>query len=147
MNTSSRVSSSRPYGESVMTRRLFIATAAIEAATSVALVIAPAIVVRMLLGASLDADGDVVIARIAGAALFSLAIVCWTARSDGHSTISRGLLCALLFYNLAIVLLLMHANLGEHLAALGLWPAVGLHAAFSLWCIVNLRKPASGVPN
>jgi hypothetical protein len=59
---------------------LLTITAALEAATGVA--VAPSSVVLVLLGSQLDSPASLVIARVLGAALFSLGAACWLAR-DG----------------------------------------------------------------
>ena len=127
----------------MQTSRLFIATAVIEAATGLALLIAPGLVVGILVGAAADAPGGMVVARVAALAMLSISIACWVARGDGQSGASRGLVLALLFYNSAVALLLVHASVGLHLSAIGLWPAAVLHAAFVAWCVVALRAPAA----
>lgn len=121
------------------TSRLFFATAVIEAATGFALLVAPGVVVGLLIGASIDSPSGAVIARVAALAMISIAIACWFARSDEQSGGSRGLLFGLLFYNSAVALLLVHASLGLHLSAIGLWPAAILHAAFAAWCVKAAR--------
>jgi hypothetical protein len=75
--------------------------------------------------------------------MLSIAIACWVARA-GQGEASRGLTLALLFYNGSIALLLVHASLGLHLRAIGLWPTVAAHAALAAWCIAVLRAPRAG---
>jgi len=115
-------------------KHLFVVTAAIETATGVALVGVPAVAVRLLIGTGLDAPG-LVVTRIAGSALLCLGVVCWVTSNDTQGRTVRGLIAALLLYNVAVLVLLAHANLGLHLTGIGLWPAVSLHAAFAAWCI------------
>jgi hypothetical protein len=127
----------------VQSSRLFVATAVIEAATGLALLIVPGVVVGLLIGAAVDAPGGTVVARVAGLAMISISIACWLARSDAQGGASRALLFALLFYNSSVALLLVHAGLGLHLRAIGMWPAAALHAAFAVWCAAGLRAPAA----
>lgn len=68
---------------------LLAITAIIEAATGSALLVLPSIVVRLLLGAPLESSAEGVIARVAGAALLALGVVCWLARNDTHSAAAR----------------------------------------------------------
>lgn len=122
------------------TARLFIVTAAIEAATGLALVVAPAAVVARLVGAGVDTAGGMVIARVAGIAMFSIAVACWLARDDHGGEASRGLLLALLVYNSAVMLLLINAAVFDHLSAIGLWPAAVLHAGLAAWCAISRAR-------
>ena len=117
-------------------------TAAAEAATGLALAIAPATLAFMLLGASFDTPSESVVARVAGAALLSLGVGCWLARDDASSRAGQGLVAAMFLYNVATVAVLAHARLGFGLTGVALWPAVGLHFALAVWCIACLRaKP------
>jgi hypothetical protein len=119
---------------------LFI-TALIEAGAGAALLLAPEMLSMVLLGTTLDGPAALVVARIAGAALLSLGIACWIARKDVGSAAARGVVAAMLFYNLATSLALAYAALGLGLTAIALWPCVLLHATLAAWCAVCLRRP------
>ena len=119
--------------------RLLIVTAALEASTGVALLSAPATVAGLLLGAAIDAPG-LVVARVAGAALFTIGILCWVASKGRSGLADRGFVRALLFYNVAVFMALAHANVALQLTGIGLWPVVTLHAALAAWCIACLYK-------
>lgn len=121
-------------------KNLLIATAGIEAATGLALLVLPSLVVSLLLGASLDAPSALVVARVAGVALLSLSVACWLARNDEWSRSAAGVVTAMLLYNVAIASVLAYAGTGLNLSGIGLWPAVVLHAALAAWCIACLRK-------
>jgi hypothetical protein len=120
-------------------KMLLIVTSWTEAATGVALLGLPSVVVSMLVGASLDSPAALVMARVGGAALLCIGAVCWLARNDRQSRAARGLLAALLLYNIAAVAILVHAGTGLGLSGIGLWPAVFFHAALAVWCVGCLR--------
>ena len=121
-------------------RQLLTATALLETATGLGLLLSPALVAALLLGASLDAPAALVVCRIAGVALIALGAACWPARDDRSSRAARGLIAALLLYNGGAAGVLAHAAAGVRLAGVLLWPAVILHAAFAAWCIACLRN-------
>jgi len=120
-------------------RNLLVVTALFEAITGIALMVSPSMPVSLLVGATLDTTAGLIVARIAGAALLSLGLACWQAREDVRSRAARGLVAAMCFYNMAALGVLLYASLGLKLSAVGLWPAVALHAALAVWCVVRLQ--------
>ncbi|MBK6426987.1 MAG: hypothetical protein IPF82_12555 [Blastocatellia bacterium] len=122
------------------TRTLLIASAAVELGAGLALVAWPSMPVSILLGAPLDTPVGFAIARLAGAALLSLAIACWLAREDGDSRAGRALVTAMLMYNLGAVAVLAHAGAGRGMSALVTWMAVVLHLAMTAWCAACLNR-------
>ncbi|MGO8926713.1 MAG: hypothetical protein ACLQU3_07485 [Limisphaerales bacterium] len=121
-------------------KSLLIVIALLEAVTGVALIVAPAPPVLLLVGAALDTTGGLLVARVAGAALLALGLACWLARNDRQGSAARGIVAAMLLYNVAAVAVLVYAGLGLKLSAIGLWPAVVLHGALACWCVVCLRS-------
>jgi len=114
-------------------KKLLIVTAFAEAATGLMLLVSPPLVGAFLLGASLDLPADLIVGRIAGAALLSLGVACWLARDDGRSLALRGLIAAMLLYNCAAAAVLAHAGAVLGFAGILLWPAVALHVALAVW--------------
>src|SRR2546421_12890195 len=125
-----------------MMKRFLPLTAIIEAATGLALIAVPAIVVRLLLGAEFP-GASIPLGRVAGAALLALGVACWLARDDTQSRAARGLVVAMLMYNVVATAVLAFAGVGLGLHGVVLWPAVVLHAAMGVWCIVCLRRTTS----
>ena len=123
--------------------RLLKLTAIIEAATGLGLMAVPSMVVRLLLGSPLDTSATVALARVAGAALLALGVACWLARDDTQSRAARGLVIAMLMYNIPATAVLAFAGIGLGLHGVALWPAVVLHAAMGVWCIVCLGRSPS----
>ena len=123
--------------------RLLKLTALIEAATGFGLIVIPSVVVRLLLGSPLDTPAAVTLGRIAGAALLALGVACWLARDDTQSRTARGLVVAMLMYNLVATAVLAFAGIGLGLHGVALWPAVVLHAAMGAWCVACLRRSPS----
>ena len=116
--------------------QLFVVTAVMEIGAGLALLVAPALVLRLLLGTS-EIQTGVAMGRLAGAALVSLGAACWWARQDGGSAASRGLMGGMLIYNAVVVALVLSATFGS-LAPL-LWAVVVLHGAMAIWCLWSLR--------
>jgi len=125
-------------------RKLLIVTAFVEASTGLMLLLSPALVVAVLLGAALDGPAALVVARMAGAALLSLGGACWLARNDGPNRGVPGLVAAMLLYNSVAVAVLAHAGAVASLVGLLTWPVIGLHAALAVWCIACLRWSGPG---
>jgi hypothetical protein len=122
-----------------MMKRFLKLTAIIEAATGLALIAVPAIVVRLLLGAEIS-GASIPLGRVAGAALLALGVACWLARDDAQSSATRGLVVAMLMYNIVATAVLAFAGIGLGLHGVALWPAVVLHAAMAVWCVACLRR-------
>lgn len=122
------------------TKPLFIATTVIEAGAGLALIVSPALAASILIGVPFDTPADSVVGRVAGAALLALALACWRARTDELSQARSGIVSGMLLYNAVAVLVLADAGIVLHLSGIGLWPAVVLHAAMAVWCLVCLIK-------
>ena len=125
--------------------RLLKLTAIIEAATGLALMAVPSVVVRLLLGSPVGTSAAAMLGRVAGAALLALGVACWLARDDTQSHATRGLVVAMLMYNLVATAVLAFAGIGLGLRGVMLWPAVILHAAMAVWCVACLRRSPQNV--
>jgi hypothetical protein len=121
-------------------KTLLTMTAVIEAGAGVALLGFPSATASLLLGSSLDSPAAASLARVGGAGILALAIVCWLARPDAQSLASRGLVVAMLFYNIAVAGVLATASLGDGLHGVLFWPAVAFHVTMSVWCVTSLLR-------
>ena len=123
-------------------KRLLIVTAIIELGVGLALLSFPSATVALLLGSSLDAPAAVTLGRVAGAALLALGVANWLAQYDEQSCAARGLVSAMVLYNIGAVVILGAAGIRSQPVGIALWPAVVLHAAMTIWCVTRLlRKP------
>lgn len=127
---------------------LHTVSAVIELGAGLGLLCLPVLSVSLLAGEPLEGAAAVMVTRLGGAGLTTLGIACWMARGDAGSPASRGLVTAMLFYNVAAVGLLTYGGLGLGLRGWGLWPGVMLHVVMTAWCIASLRRwrpsPAGG---
>jgi hypothetical protein len=120
-------------------KTLYTATASIEAGAGLALGCFPSAAVALLFGSTLDSPAAVALGRLTGVALLALGAACWLARGDAQSRAARGLIAAMVVYNLGAVALFTFAGMGLGLHGIALWPAIVLHAAMAIWCIGCLR--------
>src|SRR5271166_2815395 len=122
-------------------KTLYTVTAVIELGAGLALLCCPSATVALLVGgAPLEAPAAWTVARVGGAGLLALGVACWLARGDTQSRAARGLVAAMLLYDLAAVAVLAFAGIGLALHGVALWPAVVIHAAMTFWCVVCLRR-------
>jgi hypothetical protein len=110
-------------------KRLLALAAVSEAATGLALVIAPSLVVRLLLGEELSGIA-IPVARVAGIALIALGVACWPGTA----------LAGMLTYSVAITVYLAYLGFTGISTGILLWPAVVLHVILT----VLLARAAHG---
>jgi hypothetical protein len=110
-------------------KRLLALAAVSEAATGLALVIAPSLVVRVLLGEELSGIA-IPVARVAGIALIALGVACWPGTA----------LAGMLTYSVAITVYLAYLGFTGISTGILLWPAVVLHVILT----VLLARAAHG---
>jgi len=121
-------------------RTLLTVSAAMELVAGVALLSLPSATVALLLGAPLEAPAALTVARVGGGGLLALGVACWLARADAQSPAARGLVAAMLLYNVVAVAVLAYAGIGRGLHGPALWPVVVLHAVMTVWCVASLRR-------
>jgi hypothetical protein len=120
-------------------RNLLIAMGVVETATGLGLLAVPSLVASVLLGSSLEGAVGLIVGRVCGAALLALGIACLLARAEADFRSSTALIIAMLAYNTVATALLAYSLLGLRLIGIALWPAILIHAALAIWCIVCLR--------
>jgi hypothetical protein len=124
--------------------RLLAVTSIIEAATGLVLLAVPSFVVRMLLGEALGGPISLTVARVGGVALLTLGVACWLAHTDTQSRAARGLVSAMIIYNLGLALILGRAGFVLQTTGIALWPAVILHSVMAVWSIRRLPMEKRG---
>jgi hypothetical protein len=117
-------------------RKILAFAAVVEVGTGVALIVAPAIVVALLLGAN-EAGPGLLLGRFLGIALLALGMACWPGGQRAASSLQA--FQAMLIYNLLVALFLAYVGTAEHLGGPLLWPGVVLHAAVALLLVWTWR--------
>lgn len=120
-------------------RKLLLSvTGALEAATGLSLLMAPAVVVELLLGTAPGAPAGITVSRVAGVALLTLGVACWLTRAEATSPSGNGLAASMLLYNVGIVAVLILASANLTPVGIGFWPVVIAHAGMAAWCVAYL---------
>ena len=127
-------------------KTLLALTVLFEAATALGLLASPPFFANLVFAAPLDAPAAQVLGRVTGAALLALAAACWFAREDTASPVARGVVLAMLIYNVAATAALAYAGAALHLVGPLLWPAVVAHVALGAWCVASVRRRRAPLP-
>lgn len=110
-------------------RQILAFSAAAEAGTGIALMIAPSVVIPLLIRDN-TTDLATWLGRFVGIALLSLGMACWPERH--RSDVDAAAVRAMLAYNALVALLLACIGTAGHIAGPLLWPAAVLHVALAL---------------
>jgi len=106
--------------------KILLAIAAVaEAATGLALVAYPPVVIQLLFGAEIAGVG-VLVGRIAGISLIGLGVACWP------GGVMTQALDSMLIYNLLVTLYFVYLGLGGEWIGVLLWPAAVAHAVLAI---------------
>jgi hypothetical protein len=132
------VSMTRSVGRKT-TSQFFVATAAMEAAAGLGLLMTPTLVIALLLAGPVT-NTHIALGRLAGAALLSLGAACWWARTDAGSAASRALVVGMSVYNGAVIAVVLAGSFGS-LSRPILWVVTLVHGAMAGWCVSLLRSP------
>ena len=103
---------------------VLVVAAVAEAATGLALLAYPPIVVQLLFGAEIAGAG-ILASRVAGISLIALGVACWPS-----GEVKQALL-GMLIYDLLVTLYLIFLGLGGEWVGVLLWPAVAAHAVLT----------------
>ena len=128
-------------------KTLYAVSAVIELGAGLALLVFPSAMVNLLLGSPLDALAAIALGRLTGAALLALGVACWLARGDTLGCAARGLVVAMLVYNIGAVVVLGVAGVQLPTTGIALWPAVILHAMMAIWCVWVLVQSGKNIPH
>ena len=109
--------------------RLLSFAAVVEVLTGVALMAAPSVVGRLLLGAEFSGV-TVPVARVAGIALVALGVACLPDQG----------LCGMLTYSLLVTVYLVYLGFGGEWVGSLLWPAAAIHAALTFLLVIAWLK-------
>jgi len=113
-------------------KKVLILVAVSEAATGIALLIAPSLVGWLLFGAQAAGVG-ILLARVTGIALIALGVACWPSRNPFQAFLGM-----LTFSSIAMLYLIYVGANGW--AGPLLWPAVAVHAGFAALLILMWQK-------
>jgi hypothetical protein len=118
-------------------RLLIRCTAIVESITGFALLFFSKLTVLILLGVALDAVSAHILAMVAGAAIFSIAFLCWITRDSKEENLVAK---TLLLYNTIITGIVVFGILNYELTGSGIWFVIALHTVLSAWCLLELLK-------
>jgi len=120
------------------TTQFFVATAVMEAAAGLALLLTPGLVITLLLPSPVT-EPAIPLGRWAGAALLSLGAACWAARGDTGSVASRALVVGMFIYNAAMIAVVLSGSFGSPGRPI-LWVVTLVHGAMAAWCVSLLSS-------
>jgi hypothetical protein len=117
-------------------------SAFVEMAGGGVLLVLPSAGARLLFDRGLGSAESLTIARIGGAALLSIAVICWLVERFEHGAVMV-VVGGLSVYNTLTAALLGYAALVLRMHGLALWPAILLHAVLLGWCVARLRADST----
>jgi hypothetical protein len=120
-------------------RTLLVFTAVLETLTGIGLLLAPALLIRILLGAEINDPVVITIARVGGSAIIAIGITCWLARKDQQNISLRAMTSGLLVYNVAVFATLAYSAF-SYKSTPALIAALIVHFALAIFCITSLQK-------
>jgi hypothetical protein len=118
-------------------KSLLTITGLIEGVTGLAFAVVPSLLVSLLLGTSLTDPGAILISRLTGVALSTIAAACLLSSTNTGSFV---MVKVMLGYNTLAMTLLVYAVLFEKISGPGLWPAVLVHFGLMVWSVSSLFR-------
>jgi Ca2+/Na+ antiporter len=123
-----------------MLKNVLYFASVVELGTGLVLIINPALVVALLLGADISGVG-IALGMCFGITLLALGLACWPRGSNVQT--GSPAFWGMLAYNALIALLLVDLFVVGHFAGVLLWPAVALHAAVAVLLLWTRRSERS----
>jgi hypothetical protein len=123
-----------------MTKSYLTYTAIIEGLTGLALIAVPSRVALLLFETQISGSLEIVFAMIGGAAIFSLAIGSWLARSNTAAIL---VVKMLLLYNAVVALVLLYAALGLGFRGIPVWLVIVFHLYQTVISLLIVQKKAA----
>ncbi len=123
-------------------RLFFITSTIVELPIGLLLLIIPAFISHQLLGVETSSVFENTIARVAGVAITSLAISCWLSRNNTKIDSQRPVIAAMLFYNLAVAILLINYWIAAG-STLLLIVAIVVHLLLFVACLYLFNRSKS----
>lgn len=120
--------------------RILTFAAVVEIGTGLVLLIDPAIVAKLLLGAELEGVG-IVLGRCFGIALLALGLAAWPRKAGVHENAPA--FRAMSTYNVLLAGFLFYLGMAGLYAGLLLWPGFALHAVVGLLLLWTWHKGTS----
>jgi len=109
----------------------------IELLTGLLLIVAPNIVGELLLNVSLKEISEIILALICGCALITIGIACWLGST---SIAAKVIVESLLFYNIAIAVVVMYAFIHFSLSNIPFSLVACLHLIMAFFCFKILKN-------
>jgi hypothetical protein len=121
------------------TQTLLIFTAVLEILTGIGLILVPALVIRILLGAEMHDEILLTVARVGGSAILSIGIACWFAWKAAQTDAVKPLLTGMLVYNITVFSSLAYSAITYKMTA-ALLAALVIHLALAIFCLNAVKK-------
>lgn len=121
------------------TQTLLSYTAILEILTGIGLIVAPALLIHILLGAEINDPVVFTISRVGGSAILSLGVTCWLAKKDPQSAALKALISGMLLYNMAVFITLAYSVV-TYKTTIALIAALIIHFGLGMVCLFSLQK-------